>query len=253
MVAALVVAKLVNGKTAAQIRTTTSPTTSTTSAVVKVPKNPVVDPAFELHPQRARAGPPIQLELRGSGCAGGMGDVTITEVGTALQVPVVERLVLRTRFDIDAAGNWSTSPLLVEQPAGNYRVSAACSRRAVAADLVPPVQRRDVFVATEMLELTAPTLEERFEVDPAKPPVHVAVTVVAQGFQRCPAGAQVSGQVVPTFGTRAHPRDFSVTVGPDTRWRVSLPFSSTDAVGTYSISANCSSGFAFGNQVVEFS
>lgn len=253
VVAALVVAKLVNGKPGSQPRTTTSPTTSTTAALVKTPKNPAVDPAFELHPQRARVGPPIRLELRGSGCAGGVGEVTITEVGTARDASAVDRLVMRTRFYVDPAGNWSTSPLLIDQPPGSYQVSVACSRQPVADDLLPPEQRRDFFVATEMLELTAPTLEDRFDIDPARPPAHVAVTVVAQGYLRCPAGAQVTGKVVPTFGTAARARDFAVTVGPDTRWYAALPFSATDAVGTYSISASCSTGFAFANQLVEFS
>jgi hypothetical protein len=252
VVAALVVAKLVKGPATPRARSTTAPTTSTTVAPVKAAENAAVEPGFTIHPQRARVGAPIRLDLRGTGCAGGVGDVTITQIGTAKEASTQDRLVLRTRFDIDAAGSWSTAPVLVDQPAGTYRVTASCGRRAVAEDLQPADERRDVFVATESLELTAPTGEERFEVFPATPPAHVAVTVTAQGFQRCPAGAQVTGKVVPTPGTPSRTRDFAVVVAPDSHWSVPLSFSASEAVSTYSVSARCSSGFDFANEVIEF-
>ena len=212
---------------------------------------------MQLYPQRARAGPPLQLVVRGDGCAGGSGVLSITQLGAARDTGNIDRLVVRRRIDVAADGSWSTHPLLVGQPPGSYRVDASCERRAVTDQIGTDVDRRDLFTASEVLELTAPAATDNFDVTPPFAPPGAPLTVLISGARRCPAStasapSTVSGTVIPNAGATGATRSFSATVDGQGNWRAQVTFSAAEAQGSYSVSATCSAGFAFGDQTVRF-
>lgn len=232
---------------------TARPTTTTTSPD-SIERN---GPAMQLYPQRARAGPPLELMVRGNGCAGGTGVLSITQLGAARDTGNVDRLVVRRRIDVAADGTWSTQPLLVGQPPGTYRVDASCPRRAVTDQVGVDVDRRDLFTATEVLELTAPATVDSFDVTPPFATPGVALTVVISGSRGCPpstsAGtSSVSGVVIPNAGATGAPQPFSATVDGQGHWQAQVTFDASEATGSYSVSATCSAGFAFGDQLIRF-
>ena len=141
---------------------------------------------MQLYPQRARAGPPLQLVVRGDGCAGGSGVLSITQLGAARDTGNIDRLVVRRRIDVAADGSWSTHPLLVGQPPGSYRVDASCERRAVTDQIGTDVDRRDLFTASEVLELTAPAATDNFDVTPPFAPPGTPLTVLISGVAALP-------------------------------------------------------------------
>ena len=242
-----------SGTTSFDAHVTARPTTTTTSRAT-IQRN---GPAMQILPQRARAGPPLELLVRGDGCAGGSGVLSITQLGAARDTGNIDRLVVRRRIDVAANGTWSTQPLLVGQPAGTYRVDASCERRAVTDQIGIDVDRRDLFTATEVLELTAPAAVDSFDVTPPFAPPGVALTVLISGSGRCPASSaagpgSVSGMVIPNAGATGGPRSFSAVVDGQGNWHAQVAFDASEAVGSYSVSATCSAGFAFGDQTIRF-
>jgi hypothetical protein len=262
VVAALVVAKLLGpqggidvGRPFATSTTrSTLPVTSTTISHHLLDRN---GPGMQLYPQRAQAGSPLELLVRGDGCAGGSGVVSITRLGSARDTTDVDRLVVRRRIDIAADGSWATRPLLVGQPPGSYRVTAGCERRAAADDIEPLTDRRDLFTATEMLELTGPAVVDDFAVTPPFAPPGEGITVQVSGSQRCPPSAPgapstVSGMFVPNAGATGPERSFTATVDQNGNWRTTVTLAPADAEGSYSVTATCSAGFAFATQSLRF-
>ena len=242
-----------SGTTSSDAHVTARPTTTTISRAT-IQRN---GPAMQLFPQRARAGPPLELLVRGDGCAGGSGVVSITQLGAARDTGNIDRLVVRRRIDVAADGTWSTQPLLVGQPPGTYRVDASCERRAVADQIGTDIDRRDLFTATEVLELTAPAVVDSFDVTPPFAPPGTALTVLISGSGRCPASSaagpgSVSGMVIPNAGATGGPRSFSAIVDAHGNWHAQVTFDASEAVGSYSVSATCSAGFAFGDQTIRF-
>ena len=101
--------------------------------------------------------------------------------------------------------------------AGSYRVDASCERRAVTDQTGTDVDRRDLFTASEVLELTAPAATDNFDVTPPFAPPGAALTVLISGARRCPASttgapSTVSGTVIPNAGATGATRSFSATV-----------------------------------------
>jgi hypothetical protein len=183
--------------------------------------------------------------------------LSITQLGAARDTGNIDRLVVRRRIDVASDGSWSTQPLLVSQPPGTYRVDASCERRAVADQIGMDVERRDLFTASEVLELTAPAAVDTFDVTPPFAPPGTALTVLISGARRCPpttAGvpSTVSGTVVPNAGATGATRAFSATVDAQGTWHAQVSFSASEAQGSYSVSATCSAGFAFGDQTIRF-
>ncbi len=209
------------------------------------------DPAFRIQPQRARAGSPLQLDARGEGCVGGSGVLTVTDVGSVDSVSAAGRLVLRRRFDVAADGTWSTTPLLVNQPEGRYRVTAACERRPTVDGFVPAAERRDLFEASELLELTGPANLRAFDVSPRSPAPGQATQVRLAGAGDCRSG-QVRGTVFPLRGQAVAPKLFTATADAAGNWAASVAFSSGDAVGTYSVEATCVDQFSFATEHIRF-
>ena len=210
------------------------------------------EPTLQIHPQRARVGVPLQLEARGTGCGGRQATLSVIGLGAPTATAGLDRLVVRRRVDVDEEGNWSTSPLLVAQPVGTYRVTASCDRRAVIDGAEPLDNRRDVFTAAEVLELTGPAVLYELEVSPAVAPPGQAVTVRLAGRDECPPGAQVNGTLVPTPGTPGAARPFQATVDPTGRWTTTVAFAARDAHGSYGVEARCSSGFAYATGSIRF-
>ena len=75
--------------------------------------------------------------------------------------------------------------------------------------------------------------------------------------RRCPAStagapSTVSGTVIPNAGATGATRSFSATVDGQGNWRAQVTFSASEAQGSYSVSATCSAGFAFGDQTIRF-
>jgi hypothetical protein len=260
LVAALVVAKVLNDDNGGDGRSATlstrreaRPTTTTISDDLWSRNGP----AMQLFPQRAQAGAPLSLLLRGDGCAGGSGVVSISRVGAARDTQDLDRLIVRRRIDVAANGTWSTRPLLVGQPPGTYRVSASCERRAIADAIEPVSGRRDLFTATEVLELTAPAVVENFDVTPPFAEPGAALTVLVSGFQGCPPTtggnpSTVSGSFIPNAGATGGIKPFAATVDAQGNWQTSVAFSAAEAQGSYSVAATCSVGFAFGERSLRF-
>jgi len=266
VVAALVGAKLINrdgGGGSAQDRPRPV-VTSTTHSTLRITTTTTSDdvakrngPGMQLYPQRAQAGAPLQLLVRGDGCAGGNGVVSIAQLGAARDTRDIDRLVVRRQIDVEPDGSWVTRPLLVGQPPGSYRVSASCQQRAAADNVTPVEDRRNLFTATEVLELTAPAVVDSFDVTPPFAPPNAPLTVLISGSGRCPASSaagpgSVSGMVIPNAGATGGPRSYSAVVDAQGNWRAQVTFDASEAVGSYSVSATCSAGFAFGDQTIRF-
>jgi hypothetical protein len=237
---------------AAPAATTASPAINSPTADTAPPGGVNrTDPAFRIEPQRARAGSPIQLEARGEGCAGGSGVLSVVEVGAVDAESPPGRLVLRRRFDVAGDGTWATAPLLVGQPEGKYRVTAACERRPTVDGLVPVEQRRDLFEASELLELTGPANLRAFQVAPRTPVPGEAVVVRLTGAGDCPGG-RVSGTVFPLTGQSAPAKPFDAVPDSAGNWAASVSFAAAEAAGSYSVEAACADRFAFATEHVRF-
>ena len=196
--------------------------------------------------------PPSSWPPTGTGCGGRNALLSIVALGTASDTTGYDRLVVRRRIDVNQDGTWSSTPLLVGQPVGTYRVTAACDRRAVLDGAEPPGEQRQVFVASDVLELTGPAVLYDLDVAPAVAPPGQAVTVRLSGQGQCPPGARVSGTVFPTLGAPGAARAFESVVDANGRWSASVSISASEAAGSYGVEARCSAGFAYATGSVQF-
>ena len=114
--------------------------------------------------------------------------MSITQLGAARDTGNIDRLVVRRRIDVaarrqlvDTARCWWASPRapIASTPAA----SGAPSTDQIGTD----VDRRDLFTASEVLELTAPAATDNFDVTPPFAPPGTALTVLISGSRRCPA------------------------------------------------------------------
>ncbi len=197
-------------------------------------------PAMRIHPQRAEAGAPLELFVEGEGCPGAGGTLSITEVGSARELGGADRLVVRRRFDVDAARRFRANPLLVGQPAATYRVSVACDRTNRAVTLDEGAGRRDTFVMSEVLELVGPGRGAEIEVYPALvvPGTATTVQVVARG---CPASGRHEVEVVLFPANVGTPPATVSTMATylDGAWRTSFSIAAEAAYGSYTVRATC--------------
>lgn len=210
------------------------------------------EPTLRIHPQRARVGSPLELATQGTGCGGRTATLSIMALGRASDTVGFDRLVVRRRVDVERDGTWATTPLLVGQPPGSYRVTAACERRAMLEGAEPPEGRRDVFVAGEALELTGPAVLYDLDVAPPEAPPGQAVAVRLSGRDQCPPGARVTGSVFPAAGAPGAARTFEAVVDAAARWTATVAIAARDAAGAYGVEARCSAGFAFATESLRF-
>lgn len=209
------------------------------------------DPAFRIQPQRARAGSPLVLDARGEGCVGGSGVLSVIDVGSVDSVSPTGRLVLRRRFDVAGDGTWSTAPLLVNQPEGKYRVTAACERRPTVDGFVPAADRRDLFEASELLELTGPANLRAFDISPRAPTPGAATQVRLSGAGDCRSG-RVVGSVFPLRDQPVAPKPFTAAADAAGNWAASIAFAAAEATGSYSVEATCVEQFSFATEHIRF-
>jgi hypothetical protein len=212
------------------------------------------EPTLRIQPQRARVGPPLELSTLGTGCGSRSATLSIVALGEPTDTPAQDRLVVRRRVDVEEDGTWSSSPLLVGQPVGTYRVTASCDRRAVLTGIELPAERRDVFVAAELLELTGPAVLYDLDVAPSEAAPGQAVTVRLSGHNQhqCPAGVRVMGNVFPTPGTIGSSRPFEALVDANGRWVATITIPARDANGSYGVEARCLGGFAYATESIRF-
>jgi len=198
-------------------------------------------PALHIHPQRAQAGPPLQLEVDGIGCPGNSGVLTITEAGSASRPDGSDRLVVRRRFEVLSDRTFRAVPTLVGQPPGTYRVSVSCERYRTAEGLDDAV-RRDVFELTEVLELVGPAAAREFLVSPFEA-TPLTATVFDFAGRGCPgADAEVEVRVFPPSAVAPGPLAVLRPTVEGGAWsgRYSVP--AAGAYGTYTFEASCWDG-----------
>jgi hypothetical protein len=216
---------------------------ATRTNVEHVPSEPEDElrsaPGFRIHPQRAEAGPPLELQVTGEGCPGSSGTLSITEIGTATEVGGPDRLVVRRRFDVDGTRHFRVTPLLVDQPPGSYRVVAACERTATAQP-IDDVGRRDVFTMSEVLELTGHPGAREFQVVPstARPGLATRLALSGGSCVGPAARAQVS-IFAPNTGTPPAPATLELPATSGA-WQGAYDISADAANGTYTVHARCS-------------
>lgn len=197
-------------------------------------------PGIHIHPQRAEAATPVELLVQGAGCPGARGSVSITQVGSAPFAGAADRLVVRRQFDV--ADNWSfeTRPLLVGQPPGSYRVTAACERSIGPLGVAPADEAggRDVFLASEVLELTGSGTPGALVLQPTLATAGLATQLRLDG-----GGCRVvSPQVSVTFSPALDSVGAAPTVKPDGRWTLTRSVSPQRAGGVITVQAACYSG-----------
>ncbi len=203
-------------------------------------------PALRIHPQRAQAGPPLELQVHGIGCPGSSGVLTVTEAGSAAQAGGVDRLVVRRRFDVQADRSFQVTPTLVGQPAGSYRVSIACERYRTA-EAFGQVNSREIFELTEVLELTGPTAALEFVVGPLQA-VPGKATQFGFGGESCVGvGARVEVRVFPPSAMARGPVTVLTPPVSGGVWQGVITVPAGAAFGTYTFEASCldSAGLQF--------
>lgn len=227
-------------------------------------------PALRIHPQRARAGLPLPVEVWGSGCPGTSGVLTVTEAGSADGDDGADRLVVRRRLDIAADRTFRSTPVLVGQPPGTYRISVACDRRRTAPEpgarsgrdetasdeTAPGEVGRDVFEVTELLELTGPGAAREFTVSPLGGEPGTTTTFTFNGAGCLGAGARVEVGVFPPSAMAPGPMAVSTPPVVDGAWRGSVTVPAEAATGTYAFEASCTTAdgrrFAYVSRHVHF-
>lgn len=215
-------------------------------------------PALRIHPQRAVAGPPLELDVAGTGCPGTTGTLSITEVGSAADAGGQDRLVVRRQFDVSSDTTFRAAPLLVGQPPGSYRVSIACARFGgpVANDPAAATAERSTFALTEVLELTGPAAAKEFAVSPASATPGLRTQFAVSGAGCDGGGATVEVKVFApsamSVGTVAVLRPTVV----DGAWRTTHVIADSSATGSYTFEATCTDGtgrsFAYVPRHVQF-
>jgi len=232
-------------------------------------------PALRIHPQRARAGLPLPVEVWGAGCPGTSGVLTVTEAGSADGDDDADRLVVRRRLEIAPDRSFRATPVLVGQPPGTYRVSVTCDRRrsapesgsragrdAAGLDEMGPDEvggaavGRDVFEVTELLELTGPGAAREFTVSPLGGEPGTTTTFTFQGGGCLGAGARVEVGVFPPSAMAPGPMAVSTPPVVDGSWRGSVTVPAEAATGTYAFEASCTTAdgrrFAYVSRHVHF-
>lgn len=214
-----------------------------------------VAPGFRIYPQRAEAGPPLQLEVTGRGCPGSSGALTITEIGTASEAGGADRLVVRRRFAVDSNRAFVVTPLLVGQPPGSYRVVAACERQPTA-EAPDAAARRDLYTMTEVLELTGGKGAREFRALPPSAAPNLTTQIALSGSGCGGSGAQAAVRVFPpNVGNDPVPTEqkFKATGGS---WQGTYTVAAPEATGTYVIEARCvddeGTAFAYITRTVRF-
>lgn len=229
------------------------------SASLDPPSGPEAElrasPALRIHPQRAAAGSPLELQVSGMGCPGRSGVLSITEVGSAAQSGGPDRLVVRRRFDVAADLTFRATPLLVDQPPGSYRVAIACARYRMAE--APDGDRaRDVFELTEVLELTGPAAAREFRVSPPAAAPGLATSFNFAGEGCSGEDARVEVRVFPPSAMTAGTLAVVKPALDGGSWSGTYTVAALGAVGTYTFEASCSdrSGlqFSYVNRHVHF-
>lgn len=224
--------------------------TSTSQRIPDGPEgNTDAAPALRIHPQRAAAGLPLNLQVDGIGCPGSSGTLSITEVGTAGEAGGLDRLVVRRRFDVDPVDrSFHVDPLLVGQPPGTYRVAIECERFRTA-DAPAALPTRQVFELTELLELTGPLAAREFQVSPLQPDPDLTTQFSLSGAGCTGVSPRVE---VLVFPPRSLP--LSVTPPPATvrlqppvlaergTWTATTSVAAAAAQGTYTFEATCFDG-----------
>lgn len=203
-------------------------------------------PALRIHPQRAVAGPPLELRVAGIGCPGASGVLSITEAGSATQAGGADRLVVRRRFDVAADRSFSATPTLVGQPPGSYRVSIECDRfrRAGALD---DTAGRQIFELTEVLELTGPAAAREFSVSPVQAIPGLTTQFAFSGRGCNGADAAVQVRVFPPSAMAPGPLNVLTPPLANGAWQGLFTVNDVSAYGTYTFEASCtdSSGLQF--------
>jgi len=195
-------------------------------------------PGFHIYPQRAAAGPPLELQVNGEGCPGSSGMLSITEIGTAVDAGGPDRLVVRRRFEVDRARHFSVTPLLVGQPPGSYRVVATCERRPTAQP-IDDLARRDVFTMSEVLELTGHPGAHEFEVVPSTARPGLATQLALRGGSCTGPAAKAQVTIFPP--NRGDPPVLTnlVLSASGGNWQGSHAIAAEAAYGSYTIEARC--------------
>ena len=219
------------------------------------------EPVLRIQPQRALAPltSPLTLDVRGEGCAGRSGVLSIVEVGSAPKFGDPDRLVVRRRIDVDSDGKWQLAPLLVGQPPGSYEILASCERRARSEGFPSPEDRRDVFTVTDVLELIGPLAAPGFTVTPELAEQDRLATLEVSGSGCRPNGSALSRVKGSLFGQAdarrgdgsGYQASFEVDARPDGTWRSSLTVPAEWARGTYGIQVACDR-LVFATQTVHF-
>jgi hypothetical protein len=212
-------------------------------------------PGFRIYPQRAQAGPPLELQVAGEGCAGSSGMLSITEIGTAPEAGGADRLVVRRRFQVDATRHFTVTPLLVGQPPGSYRVVASCERQPTAQP-IDDFGRRDTFTMSEVLELTGHPGAREFQVVPSTARPGLATRIALSGRACTGPGARVGVTIFPpNTGDPPATTTLDIPVLGGT-WQGTHEVSAAGATGTYTIEARCLNAvglqFAYATRHVRF-
>ena len=221
------------------------------------------EPVMRIQPQRALASltSPLTLDVRGEGCAGRSGVLSIMQVGTALRPGDPGRLVVRRRIDIDGAGRWQLAPLLVGQPPGAYEVIASCERRPRAEGFPNPEERRDIYTTTDVLELTGPFTSRSFTIGPSSLLLEGKTATLSLAGDGCrPNGSTLSRVTGSIFGNSdarggdgsGHRADFAIDARLDGTWQASLTVPDAWARGSYGVQVSCDSGVPYATQTVRF-
>ncbi len=196
-------------------------------------------PALRIHPQRAQAGPPLELQVDGIGCPGSSGVLTITEAGSAGGTGGADRLVVRRRFDVLPDRSFRATPTLVGQPPGSYRVSIACERYRTA-EAFGQLDPRQIFELTEVLELTGPTAAREFVVSPVQATPGTSTQFGYAGQSCVGPGARVEVRLFPPSAMARGP---VVLLSPPVvggSWQGVTTVPAAAAYGTYTLEASCS-------------
>jgi hypothetical protein len=200
-------------------------------------------PALRIHPQRALAGIPLQLEVKGIGCPGSSGVLSITEVGTAPELAAADRLVVRRSFAVEGDRSFHAEPLLVGQPPGTYRVSIECERHRRTGTAAAGTSR-DVFDLTELLELTGPLGAREFSVSPAMVSPGLMTDVRYSGEECHGPDARVELEIFSPSALTPGPVTVLRPVVSGGRWSGTHTVAADAAHGTYTFEATCFAGGA---------
>lgn len=195
-------------------------------------------PALRIHPQRAQAGPPLELQVDGIGCPGSSGVLTITEAGSAAETGTADRLVVRRRFDVLPDRSFTATPILVGQPPGSYRVSIACERYRTA-EAFGELDPRQVFELTEVLELTGPTAAREFVVSPLQATPGTATQFGYAGQSCVGPGARVEVRLFPPSVMARGPVVLLTPPVVAGSWQGVTTVPAAAAYGTYTFEASC--------------